>query len=179
MFEPDYTNNIECANEKLCPCEDCGSLISKRAKVCPKCGAPREASAPENNRGDISLEQKIATYRPSVLNYLWMIVLGVITVPMIVGVFILLWVVIEITCTRYELTSHRVIVRRGLISKMQNEIWIKDMRAVNLIQGIWQRIIGVGDVAIGTAATAQSEISITGVANPSEIVTQINSLRQS
>ena len=53
------------------------------------------------------------------------------------------------------------------------------MRAVNLKQGVWQRIFGIGDIEIGTAASAGTEIRIAGIANPSEIVKKINSLRKS
>ena len=52
------------------------------------------------------------------------------------------------------------------------------MRAVNLVQGIWQRIIGVGNIAIGTAASAGTEINIEGIKNPSEVIAKINSLRK-
>jgi membrane protein YdbS with pleckstrin-like domain len=177
-------NCVEIINSKLYPCPDCASLISKRAEVCPKCGAPL-APAVSNTPAskpfleDISKEQTVDIYRPSSMNYFWLILLGIILIPAILGIIILLWIIIEITCTRYELTTHRIIVRRGLISKTQNEIWIKDMRGVNLFQGLWQRIIGVGDIAVGTAATAGAEISIAGVAKPAEIVDKINSLRHS
>ena len=98
-------------------------------------------------------------------------------VPLLIGILILLYVVIWIKYTSYKLTTYRIIVRRGLIAKLQNEIWIKDMRGVNLVQTAWQRIIGIGDVAIGTAASAGTEISIEGIANPSKVVEKINSLR--
>ena len=178
-MEETVINNIENVNPNLCPCTDCFALISKRAAICPKCGAPL---IPYNNaavQNDISGEEQIAVYRPSAWNYFWVILVGIITIPAIFGIVILALVIIEITCTSYELTTHRIIVRRGWISKLQNEIWIKDMRGVNLVQGIWQRIIGVGNVAIGTAATAGAEISIAGVNNPAEVIEKINSLRHS
>lgn len=53
------------------------------------------------------------------------------------------------------------------------------MRAVNLHQGMWQRVIGAGNIAIGTAATAGTEISIVGIADPQMIVDKINFLRHS
>lgn len=112
------------------------------------------------------------------MNYFWGIISGMITIPVLIGIFILLYIVIDRKCTSYELTTHRIIVRRGWIAKLQNEIWIKDMRGVNLVQSIWQRILGIGNVAIGTAASAGTEISIVGVANPSEVIAQINSLRK-
>ncbi|MBE6374153.1 MAG: hypothetical protein E7055_19065 [Lentisphaerae bacterium] len=181
---PNCQKEFVAVNSRLFPCPDCCSLISKRAAVCPKCGAPlstgvKNANSEETNWNDLSAERKIETYHPSPMNYLWSIILGIILLPAVVGLIILLFILIEIKCTSYELTSHRIIIRRGWISKVQNEIWIKDMRAVNLVQSIWQRIIGVGDIAIGTAASAGTEINIVGIANPADVVDQINSLRHS
>lgn len=181
----DCENNFEVVNSNLSPCPDCFSLISKRASVCPKCGAPlaqqtnsNVVSSPGANTCDISEEREIAIYRPAVINYFWGIVSGIITIPALIGILILIFILIEVKCTSYTLTTHRIIVRRGWIAKFHNEIWIKDMRGVNLVQSIWQRIVGVGNVAIGTAASAGTEISIVGVANPSEVVEKINSLRK-
>jgi uncharacterized membrane protein YdbT with pleckstrin-like domain len=52
------------------------------------------------------------------------------------------------------------------------------VQAVDPVQGIWQRIIGVGNIAIRTAATAGTEISITEIANPAEVIAEINTLRK-
>ena len=183
---PCCENCFEVVNDNLAPCPDCFALISKRAAVCPKCGAPlrtsecisRAAVQDEAKLSNISEEQEIEVYHPATMNYLWGIIFGVITIPVLIGIFVLLYILIEIKCTSYKLTTHRIIVRRGWIAKLQNEIWIKDMRGVNLVQGLWQRIIGVGDIDIGTAASAGTEISIEGIANPSEVIAKINSLRK-
>ena len=37
---PDCGNEITINNPKLAPCPDCLTLISKRARTCPHCGAP-------------------------------------------------------------------------------------------------------------------------------------------
>jgi len=176
---PDCDNMFEVVNTNLFPCPDCFSLISKRAVSCPKCGAVLAARRNSAPTADISSEKVCKTYHPSGMNYLAGIILGILTAPFVIGLFILIYVIIEIKCTSYELTTHRIIVRRGWIAKLQNEIWIKDMRGVNLKQGIWQRIIGVGDIEIGTAASAGTEIIISGIANPAKVVQEINSLRQS
>lgn len=174
---PKCKNDFQVMNDKLAPCPDCCMLISKRAFECPKCGAPLQGKAMNPSDGDISQERKLAVYHPSAWNYLGWITLGIITLPVVVGLIILICVIIDIKCSSYELTTHRVIVRQGLIAKLQNEIWIKDMRGVNLKQSVWQRIIGIGNIEIGTAASAGTEISITGIARPAEVVSRINSLR--
>ena len=52
------------------------------------------------------------------------------------------------------------------------------MRAVNLHQDLWQRIIGTGTITIGTAATAGTEVYMNGLKNAQEIIDKINALRK-
>ena len=165
-------------NSRLYPCPDCSSLISKRAAVCPKCGAPLGQSE-GRNVDDLSPEMDITAIQPEAMNYLWFIVFGVLTIAVGLGIYILITTLIEIYCTKYILTSRRIIIKKGWISKTQNEIWIKDMRAANLMQGMWQRLIGTGNIAIGTAASAGTEINIVGIRNPQSIIDMINGLRKS
>ena len=179
---PNCQKAFAAVNSRLFPCPDCCSLISKRAAVCPKCGAPlstgvKNANFEENNWNDLSAERKIEIYHPSPMNYLWSIILGIFLLPVVVGFVILIIILIEIKCTSYKLTTHRIIVRRGWVAKMQNEIWIKDMRGATLYQNAWQRIIGLGDISIGTAATAEAEIRMVGIPRPQAVVNKINSLR--
>lgn len=186
---PDCSHEFIVDNSNLMPCPDCFSQISKRAESCPRCGSvlktaskPQDASNSfvEPMKEDISNESEVMLCRPATLHYFWAIVLGIITIPLfLVGVLILVYVWIEIHYTTYTITTMRIIIRRGWIAKLQNEVWIKDMRAVNLVQGMWQRLIGVGNVSIGTAATAGTEISIVGIADPQVIIDEINSLRHS
>lgn len=180
---PDCKCEFEVENPNLTPCPDCFNKISKRAQSCPFCGALLNNAADYDEfsylpkRENIEDEEEIMVCRPSALNYLWVIIGGICTLFVFIGIIILLAVWIEIYFTSYKITTMRIIVQRGLIAKKRNEIWIKDMRGANLAQGIWQRIIGVGNISIGTAATAGSEICMTGIANPQEIVDKINSLR--
>lgn len=196
-FEPGFSgseikcrscgSSFEAASSALAPCPDCASLISRRAAACPYCGAPfaapvsgvpqQRTAGVQSSAADFSEEQEIDVLHPSAMHYFWEILLGIVTIPVVIGVFILLYILIEIKCTCYTLTTHRIIVKQGWIAKEQTEIWIRDMRGVNLEQSIWQRIVGIGDVAIGTAASAGTEIHITGIADPAEMVARINSLR--
>lgn len=162
---------FECTNPNLAPCPDCFALISQRAEVCPKCGAPVT--------GDNTEEETIAVYHPATINFFWWILLGIVTIPFIAGIVLLIYLWIVIHFTKYELTTKRIIMKRGLISIRQDEIWIKDMRGVIYNQTFWQRIFHIGDIAIGTAASDVMEIYIMGIADPADIVKQINSLRKS
>ena len=98
-------------------------------------------------------------------------------IPFIIGFGILIYAAILIWCTSYEITGTRLIVRTGWIAKLQNEIWIKDMRGVHLEQSFWERCFQIGNICIGTAATESTEICMIGISEPQKIVDQINMLR--
>lgn len=157
-------------NPNLTPCPDCFELISKRAKMCPHCGCVL-------NCLETTKEKLITICNPSLKYFFWNIVLGIITIPLVFGIFYLFWIWAKNKFTSYEITNLRIIVRTGFIAKKQNEIWIKDMRGVNLVQSFWERVFRIGNILIGTAATESTEICLLGIANPQQIVDQINRLR--
>jgi len=181
---PGCGREFEISNPNLVPCPDCFELVSKRATVCPHCGAPLASSGPAaaGKRGPQDFEsfrdEKVIIHcHPSLRNYLGTIALGILTFVVLFGIYLLLRVWFDTLLTRYRITNLRIVVTKGWIAKSQKEIWIKDMRGANLVQNAWQRIIGVGDISIGTAATAETEICLVGIRRPQAVVNQINALR--
>lgn len=96
---------------------------------------------------------------------------------LLVGIVMLINVWIRIKFTTYKITNKRVVVESGFFNKINNEIWIKDMRGVSMNRSLWERIIGIGDIDIGTAATGEIEIQLKSIKDPACIVDLINSLR--
>ena len=170
-------NRFTVENPNLFPCPDCFAKISKRASICPHCGAPVNEKANSRTNSNNEPEKTVFIGHPATVYYCLSILIGILLLPFIVGIIILIDVIINIHCTVYQVTSKRVLVKTGWLNKRQIEIWIKDMRGVNIQQDIWQRFIGTASVAIGTAATAGTEIQMHGLRNAQEIVDQINSLR--
>lgn len=78
----------------------------------------------------------------------------------------------------FVMTNFRVLSKKGLISISTSEVRIADIRGANLRQGILERILNVGSIAIGSAATAGTEIVIVGIRNPRGILSLINSQRK-
>ena len=175
-------NDFTVENPNLVPCPDCFQPISKRAQVCPHCGAPLSSSSavmqPTKGQGRQD-EKEVLVCHPAAIYYLLDIIFGILLAPFIIGIVLLVSALICIYCTTYILTTKRIIVKTGWLNKKQNEIWIKDMRAVNLTQSFWERLVGTGSVAIGTAATAGTEIQIRGVNNAQQLIDKINGIRNS
>ena len=106
------------------------------------------------------------------------ICLIVFTPMMLIGLVLILYIVINVYTTVYVLTTKRVVAKTGLISQIVSEVRIADVRGVNYSRGMWQTLIGVGDISIGTSATAGTEIEISGVKDYKKFVDGINGLRK-
>lgn len=81
--------------------------------------------------------------------------------------------------TSYLVTERRAVAEWGVIGKERREIHISDVRLINMRQDIIARIVGVGTVELGTAATAGIEIEIKNVADPRSLAALLESLRLS
>ena len=74
--------------------------------------------------------------------------------------------------------SDRVSVEEGFWSKETSEFFIKDIRSIDVRQGVWGRLFGIGDVTISTAATVDAAEEARGVAQPNRIKELLISQRQ-
>ena len=126
----------------------------------------------------IAGEVMVAETHPSRWNYFGSIVMGILFIPLLVGVVILWWIHICIKSSCYVATNMRVIAKTGWLNTKQVEVRIADIRSVNLERTFRQRLFGTGDIAINTAATAGSEIVMLGVTDPEQFVNMINAQRK-
>ena len=136
----------------------------------------------ENNKNEwIELadpnEQVVYGCNPSAVNYWKYHVIGMLLIPIVVGLFIILYAVICAKLTKYIVTNKRVIVKTGLLNVRQTEIWVKDIPGVSMNRSFFQLITGTGNIVIGTAATADAEIVVQGISKPQHFVDVINALR--
>ena len=70
---------------------------------------------------------------------------------------------------RLIVSEHSVELQTGLLSKLQNEVFYKDIRNVVIYQSLLDRIFNVGSIAISTAGQDGFEIKINGIENPDAI----------
>ncbi|MEI6208437.1 MAG: PH domain-containing protein [Desulfuromonadales bacterium] len=79
----------------------------------------------------------------------------------------------------YTVTSHRIMMRTGLIANNTNEMEIRHIRGINLRQGVAERLLGIGTLEIISAADGGAEVVFSGISNPVAVKDQIRSLRPS
>lgn len=68
-----------------------------------------------------------------------------------------------------EVTTRRSIEHVGLFSKFTSEILHDDVRNLQITQSFRERIMGVGSIAISSAAQNEVEITVKDVRNPNRI----------
>jgi uncharacterized membrane protein YdbT with pleckstrin-like domain len=109
--------------------------------------------------------------RPSWWNYLWLFAFGWLIFP----IFIAIW-------QRYSellrITNRQVILETGVLNKDVREIFISDIRAVDVEQRFYQRLLGYGTIKFASAGTDRYELAAKGIARPQYARDLVNSLRR-
>lgn len=85
--------------------------------------------------------------------------------------FVLGGLLIRMYDVRYTMNSGGLESRTGIVSVRQvvSKIRYEDIRGVEVVQSVLDRVLGVGILEISTAATGGIEIILEGVAHPREV----------
>jgi uncharacterized membrane protein YdbT with pleckstrin-like domain len=76
--------------------------------------------------------------------------------------------------TRYVITSERLHIRTGILSKSTQETRVQRVQNVNTAQTPVDRLLRVGKVEFDTAGTDDSEFRFVGVADPGSVVAAVD-----
>ena len=161
-------------------CPQCGNDNHQGAAFCSRCGTRMFAPKPAAVR-----EYALAQYRPSLWFYgrrflvggviigggayllyvrhdLWQGGLGLVSV----GVLWLVATIIRSRSVSWNVTSDRLIERRGLVASRRREMELADIRSVEVSQRVVQRMLGLGDITIASAASSDYAIRLHDISNP-------------
>jgi len=88
-----------------------------------------------------------------------------------VGIGFLIFLIWWLRCKGQVITvtSEKVSKRTGILSKNTNDIYLEDIKNIQVKQSLFQRMFGVGTLAIASAGTGGIEIAITGIPDPNRI----------
>jgi uncharacterized membrane protein YdbT with pleckstrin-like domain len=92
-----------------------------------------------------------------------------VTVVALICTYVIGW--LRLRTTTYNLTSTRIHVRTGIVSRQEHSAQLTRVQNVNVSQTMFQRLLGIGDVDWDTAGTeeASSEFRFRGVDDPSRL----------
>jgi uncharacterized membrane protein YdbT with pleckstrin-like domain len=81
---------------------------------------------------------------------------------------------IKRVATSYTITTRRLHIKRGIVSRTIQETRLERVQNVNFNQSIVQRMLQIGDVDFDTAAGDDYNFVFSGVADPSEVVHMVD-----
>jgi uncharacterized membrane protein YdbT with pleckstrin-like domain len=107
----------------------------------------------------------------------WAFWLGIVSL-VAGGAWWLIWYVLHLG-EHVQITNKRTIYRRGLVSRHTSEVLHDHIRNVQIRQTIWQRLTGVGDVALDSSAGGDmgAEIRVVNVPRPAQLKAVIDRYR--
>lgn len=76
---------------------------------------------------------------------------------------------LPISFTKYQLTSEKLLIETGLLSKVQEEVRLYRITDFSVRQNLFQRIFGVGDIYISSSDNMQGEFSLLEIKNPYKV----------
>ena len=149
----------------LIDCPECRQPVSTAARTCPHCGYPvaekvspvpsaEAAPAPNAGRSEVLTE-----VRPSWWGYFWHLFFFWLIVPPIVAYF-------RRAATVLRIFPDRITLERGLFSKCYQDYNPRDIRSIDVDQNFFQRLVGIGDITISTAATVDAAEQLKSIPDP-------------
>jgi uncharacterized membrane protein YdbT with pleckstrin-like domain len=80
--------------------------------------------------------------------------------------------------TTYVITNHRLYIKRGIISRREQQTQLDRVQNVNTSQSVLERMLRVGTVDFDTAAGDDYDFSFAGVASPQTVVQAVHRAQQ-
>jgi membrane protein YdbS with pleckstrin-like domain len=93
--------------------------------------------------------------------YAWLAV-----IPILVGLFMMLWKYLDVRVRRIELTTERVRTHRGILSKQIDELEIYRIKDSRVRQPLFLRIFGLGTVELETSDRTNPEVKLHAIRDP-------------
>lgn len=148
----------------LINCPECGKPVSTSAHACPECGYPVAEKLPPQNAAAAEPTgtpgaELLAEIRPSWWGFFWHLFFFWLIVPPIIAYF-------RRASTVLRVYKSRVTVERGLFSKCYQDYNPRDIRSIDVDQNFGQRLIGIGDLTLSTAATVEGAEELRSIPDP-------------
>lgn len=99
--------------------------------------------------------------------------LGLLAFAAVVGITILAGFIKRVA-TVYTITDRRLNIKRGIVARKVQETRLQRVQNVNYTQSAYERVMQIGNVDFDTAGTDDSDFVFAGVAEPEQVVEQVD-----
>lgn len=152
----------------LITCPECGKPVSTEAHACPACGYPVAEKQSAQAKGADSVDaataqgELLAEIRPSWWGFFWYLFFFWLLVPPVIAYF-------RRASTVLRIYQARVTVERGIFSKCYQDYNPRDIRSIDVDQTLLQRIVGIGNLTLSTAATVEAAEELKSIPDPTGV----------
>ena len=93
-----------------------------------------------------------------------LVLLGIVTLIVVVGLVFLIWAWIRVRSTELAITNRRIIAKFGFVKRHTVEINLEKVESLRVEQGVWGRILNFGTIFI--SGSGSSVAPIPDIADP-------------
>lgn len=177
-------------------CYNCGSYVAPGVRYCSSCGSPAadpeatrlarvQAGLPAASDQSGDLEQTVFTVRPTLLfiklgyvaavlgAVLLVFLLAVLNVPAYISVPLALALLLfpayyhlKRNRVRYTVTDSKIEIDTGLLARTTRNIPLGKIQDVTVSAGIFQRLMGFGDLMVDNASELGGTTVLRNIDNP-------------
>ena len=128
--------------------------------------------------GRPSWKGRMAIVVPGALVALLVLVVGIwaglsattaVIIAVVVALVTVVWALLETIRWKYTITNRRVFVRHGLISVQEQTARLERVQDVTLRQSLFDRMFGVGRLAIDTAGSEGGAFEFKALTKPTQV----------
>ena len=109
-------------------------------------------------------ERVIHRARRSMWSRTGLIVLGVLLLPLGIGVILIFWAWLSCKATELAITNKRIIAKSGIVRRATMEMRLDKIESITVEQGFWGRMLNFGSITI--AGTGGDRTPIESITEP-------------
>lgn len=121
----------------------------------------------------MSDEKALWSGAPSQVINLPVYILCAILFWLVIPLFVILWRWLVVRNTKYELTSERLKMRRGVLNKHMDEVELYRVRDYKLEEPLFLRLFGLGNITLRTSDRSHPVLSLRAIRNGEQLYDQI------
>jgi membrane protein YdbS with pleckstrin-like domain len=111
------------------------------------------------------LADAVETNRPTIR----MVVTAAVVVLVVVRLAKLAWHAAVLRSHRYKVSNQRILLETGVLSKRIDEVDMRTVEDIEFRQGLLERLLGIGDIAIIAADKGMGRFRLIAVENPRDV----------